>query len=311
MKNVTIMSKKESEPASTETADDESSNRLTGWRQHCIIASVFMGLFLSFLDTTIVAVALPTISDQFGGFARSSWVITAYLLTYMAFGIILARLSDFFGSKAIEVTSLVLFLIFSIACAVSQNMFQLIVFRALQGIGGSGLYSMTMVINLRIVSPRKMPLMAAVLSLVQVVSGVLGPVLGGAMAHSRTSDTWRWIFWINLPLGGVALATIMVAWPHEKGKKVLAKAALSSIDFLGAFLLLAFSILLVFALVEAGTRAYSWGSAAIIVSLVLSGLSLVAFVAWQEILTRRPTWPVEGIFPLEVVKMRVMGSTIL
>lgn len=229
----------------------------------------------------------------------------------MAFGIILARLSDTFGKKAIEVASLVLFLIFSLACALSKNMIQLIVFRAIQGIGGSGLFSMTMVINLNIVEASKMPVVAAMVSLIQIVSGVLGPVLGGAIAHSRTGDTWRWIFWLNLPLGGLALLALLVAWPQESDKKLSIRSALASIDFLGAGLLLVFSILLVFALVEAGTHVYEWRSPVIIASLVISVVALALFLAWQELLSRRSAWSVEPIFPLELVKMRVLGSTIL
>lgn len=287
------------------------STKLSGWRLRCVVGSVFVGTFLSFLDTTIIAVALPTISNQFNDYERSSWVFTAYLLTYMAFGIILARMSDIFGKKAIEVTSMLVFLVFSLGCALSKNMIQLIVFRALQGVGGSGLFSMTMVINLNIVDPKKVPTVGAMVSLVQAISAALGPVLGGAIAGDGTSGSWRWIFWLNLPIGGLALALLLVAWPRNEIDKMSTKAALASIDFLGAGLLLVFSILLVFALVEGGNQTYAWNSPAVIVTFVVSGLALVAFVAWQELISRREAWSVQGIFPLEVMKMRVVGSTIL
>ena len=106
--------------AQTPPVHDPQLPKLTGWRLKVVLTSLFVGLFLSFLDTTIVAVALPTIATQFNDFDHSTWVLTAYLLTYMAFAIIISRLSDIFGKKAIEVTSFVLFIAFSLACGLSK-----------------------------------------------------------------------------------------------------------------------------------------------------------------------------------------------
>ncbi len=127
---------------------------VTGWRRTLLFTAIFIGQFLSFLDTTIVSVALATIASQFDDYSRSTWVVTAYLLTYMAFAIVITRLSDIFGRKTIEIASFVIFLGFSLGCALSQSMTQLIIFRAFQGIGGSGLFSMTIVIGLNAVKPK-------------------------------------------------------------------------------------------------------------------------------------------------------------
>lgn len=107
----------------TATATDGS--QLPRWRLICLMLAIFIGLFLSFLDTTIVAVALATIAKHFGEFDNSSWVFTAYLLTYMAFGIILSRLSDTLGTKTMEAACMVLFLAMSIGCALSTGMTEL------------------------------------------------------------------------------------------------------------------------------------------------------------------------------------------
>lgn len=292
-------------------SDTGPGTLLTGWRFAAVLTSLFTGHFLGMLDTTIVAVALTTIATQFDDFSRSTWVVSAYLLTYMAFAIIMARLSDIFGKKTIELVSFVIFLVFSMACALSQSMLQLIIFRALQGIGGSGLYSMTMVAAPAVASEDRLGIVASLVALMQVVAGVLGPILGGAISHDRTSSTWRWIFWLNLPLCGAALIALLLAWPRDQTEQGGSRKALKSIDFVGAILLLAFSILLVFALQEAGTYIYRWGSPVIIATLVVSGVAFVAFLGWQELVFRRPSWVIKGIFPIEVAKMRTMGANIV
>lgn len=291
--------------------DTTSEAQLTGWRFITVIAALFTGLFLAMLDTTIVAVALTTIASRFDDFSRATWVVSAYLLTYMACAIIMARLSDIFGKKTMEVTSLVIFIVFSMACALSKSMLQLIIFRALQGVGGSGLYSVTMVVATTFSSQTRMGIFAALVSIVQVVAGVLGPILGGAISHNRASSTWRWIFWLNLPIGCATLIALLLAWPCEKTHQSRSWKTLQSVDFVGAILLLAFSILIVFALQEGGTYVYSWNSPAIIVTLLLSFVALVAFIVWQELVSKRSAWTVKGIFPIQIAKTRTMGSNIL
>lgn len=179
------------QPPSTQS-DTPQTTQLEGRRRIFVLVSVFIGLFLSFLDTTIVSVALATIANQFHDFSRATWVVTSYLLTYMAFAIIITRLSDIFGRKAVEVMNFTLFIAFSLGCALSQSMTQLIIFRAFQGIGGSGLFSMTMVITMSSVPPDKRGMLSGVIGLVLVTSGVLGPVLSGAITHDHNSSTWRW-----------------------------------------------------------------------------------------------------------------------
>lgn len=285
--------------------------QIEGWRRTLLLISVFIGLFLSFLDTTIVSVALATIANQFNDFSRATWVVTAYLLTYMAFAIIITRLSDIFGRKAVEVMNFVLFIAFSLGCALSRSMTELIIFRAFQGIGGSGLFSMTMVIAMNTVPPRKRGIMAGLVGLVLVTSGVLGPVLSGAITHNHHSSTWRWIFWLNLPIGGIALAVLLIAWPSDKSHASFTRASFISIDFVGCILLLAASILLIFALQEGGAYTYAWNSGTIIACLATSVVAFLGFIGWQEWLASHPNLPVKLIFPIKVAGQRVLGSAML
>lgn len=229
----------------------------------------------------------------------------------MAFAIIISRFSDIFGKKTVEVASFIIFIGFSLGCALSKSMTQLIVFRALQGIGGSGLYSMTMIIALEAVPPQRLGLISAVIGMVMVMSGVLGPVLSGAITHDRTSSNWRWIFYLNLPLGGLALSALLIAWPSDRSEKRFTRKALKSIDFLGCILLLAGSILLIFALQEGGAFIYAWDTGIIIACLTVSAVAFMVFIAWQEWLARHPGWTIQLIFPIHLARQRVLGSAIM
>jgi MFS family permease len=290
---------------------------LRGWRLVVIMLSIFTGLFLSFLDTSIVAVALATIASKFNSFANSSWVFTAYLLTYMAFGIILARLSDIFGLRIIEAMSMLLFLIFSAACGGARSMTQLIIFRSIQGIGGSGLYSMCTIISLAAVPASKIGEMATYVSLTQAVAVVLGPILGGVITQHVDSDNWRWIFYINLPLSALALIGLMVAWPRrtrgQDGRPYrISFKSIEQIDFMGCSLLLIASVMLIFGLQEAGARVYRWESPSIVSSFWICGIAFVGFLAWEYYLEMRTSdWNLKPILPVTIAGKRVMLCAIM
>lgn len=280
-----------------------------GWRRIVLVGSVLAGLFLGFLDTTIVSVALPSIAGDFNDYSRSTWIVTAYLLSYMAFAIIISRLSDIFGRQAIEIGSFLIFMGFSLGCALSPNMITLIVCRAMQGIGGSGLYSMCMVIAFNAVPPRKIGMVAGLLGIILTLGGIAGPLLSGAIC---SSTTWRWIFYLNLPTGGLALVAFIIAWPRDRSKKTLTKSAFASIDILGSLLLVAASVLLVFAMQEGGTYVLAWSGPVIIACFTLVGVCFLAFIAWQSWLTAHPDFPVKVTFPVKiVVTHRVIGSAVL
>ncbi|OBT61550.1 hypothetical protein VE03_08909 [Pseudogymnoascus sp. 23342-1-I1] len=276
------------------------------WRRNVALAGIFVGVFFSTLDTTIIATALVSIVEELGSFWLSPWIVLAYLLTYMSFAMSIARLSDIYGRKSIMLVSWALFMVFSLACALSNTIRQLIVFRAFQGLGGAGLYSMGMVMIAEVLDPSKFAAGAAWIGLTVGGSGVLGPILGGAISNQ---STWRWIFYINLPFCVIAMASIFFIWPAStKISDDSRWRTFLGIDFLGILFMMGGSVCLVYGLQRATTGGRSWGEPAIVACLVLSGLSWIAFFTWEGLLGARSWSNIEPIFPMHILKRRVMAA---
>ncbi|KAH9810508.1 Major facilitator superfamily domain, general substrate transporter [Teratosphaeria destructans] len=290
---------------------DPQRLEISQWRGVVIMVSIFIGLFLSFLDTSVVAVALASIANEFGEFGNSNWVFTSYMLSYMAFGIILSRLSDIFGMAAVEIFSMLTFTAASLGCALSQSMLQLIVYRAIQGIGGSGLFSLTMVIGLRTIAPEKAQMMATYVGVTQTIAVVLGPILGGWVT-SGASDSWRWIFYLNLPACIPAIVAFCLVWPWRSDVRRPSWTALRKVDVVGTLLLLLASVLLVFALQEAGAEKYAWNSPIIVAAFVVSGSAATAFVIWEIGLEKMSSsWQVEVVFPIRLLGDRALAAAFI
>ncbi|KAK3307163.1 major facilitator superfamily transporter [Chaetomium strumarium] len=282
-----------------------------GWKLHALTAGLCISMLLSTLETTIVSTSLVSIVNALQGFSQAGWVVTAYLLTYTGFLVIYAKLSDILGTKLLILFAVGLFSVFSIACGVTNTMLQLIILRSIQGIGGSGIYSLVTVMTPLMVPPAKYPTYIAIISSVFAVSSVLGPLLGGAISDHTT---WRWVFWLNGPGGVVAILLIGVSIPFSFPypgparffNSLVAGRAWRRVDFFGAFSSLVASILLVFALEQAGVE-YPWNSAAIIVCFVLSGLFWIVFIGWERGISLRNT-VCEPMFPWRLACNRfVMG----
>ena len=146
------------------------------------------------MDSTIVATSLVAIGTDFNKLRSVTWVALAYTQAYVGFAVLFARLSDVFGRRNAFTAAYVIFMAFSIGCGFATSLDQLVAFRAVQGVGGSGLYSLTMVIFPEIVPLEKRKYIGTLVGLIVAVSGVLGPVLGGVITHY---SSWRWIFWIK------------------------------------------------------------------------------------------------------------------
>jgi MFS family permease len=159
----------------------------------CVLSLSF-GLFLSLMDTTIVATALYTIGVDLKSLGSINWVALAYTLSYLGCAVIFARLADIYGRRNAYIAAFVIFFSFSIGCGFSTSLTTLIACRALQGVGGSGLYSLTFVILPEICPPKMFQAIGALAGAVVAMAGVLGPVLGGIITHYTT---WKWIFWIK------------------------------------------------------------------------------------------------------------------
>lgn len=164
------------------------------WRLILLIISLCIGLFLSLLDTSIVATALYDISVLFSSPHTATWVALSYTLSYLSFAVPFANLSDVIGRRSAWFLAFSIFFAFSLACGFAKTLVQLIGFRAVQGVGGSGLYSLTMIVMPEIVQEDKRRWIGAIVGFVVAVAGVTGPVVGGIMTKFAT---WRWVFWIK------------------------------------------------------------------------------------------------------------------
>ncbi|MFD9429764.1 DHA2 family efflux MFS transporter permease subunit [Streptomyces sp. NPDC060002] len=251
------------------------------------IGALLLGMLLAALDQTIVSTALPTIVSELGGMEHLSWVVTAYLLASTAATPLWGKLGDQYGRKRLFQIAIVIFLIGSALCGMAQNMPQLIAFRGLQGLGGGGLMVLSMAIVGDLVPPRDRGRYQGLFGAVFGATSVLGPLLGGLFTEHLS---WRWVFYVNLPVGVVALAVIAAVLhiPRKSTKHV--------IDYLGTFLIAAVATCLVLVASLGGTT-WDWASPQIVGLTVLGVLLIVAFVAAE----RRAAEPV---LPLKLFRIR-------
>ncbi|WP_260334309.1 MDR family MFS transporter [Streptomyces beigongshangae] len=251
------------------------------------IGALLLGMLLAALDQTIVSTALPTIVSDLGGLDHLSWVVTAYLLASTAATPLWGKLGDQYGRKKLFQIAVVIFLIGSALCGLAQDMPQLIAFRALQGLGGGGLIVLSMAIVGDLVPPRERGRYQGLFGAVFGTTSVLGPLLGGLFTEHLS---WRWVFYVNLPVGAVALAVI-AAVLH-----IPVRSRQHTIDYLGTFLIAAVATCLVLVASLGGTT-WAWTSPRIIGLAVLGVVLAVAFVAVE----RRAAEPV---LPLKLFRIR-------
>ena len=202
-------------------------------RRRLVFGALLLVLFVAALDQTIVATALPTIVGELGGFEHLSWVVTAYLLASTVVGPIYGKLGDMYGRKRVLQAALVLFLAGSTLCGLAGSMLELIVFRAVQGLGGGGLIVVSMAVVGDIVAPRERGRYQGLFGGVLGVAVVAGPLLGGFFVDNLS---WRWIFYINLPLALVALVVISSVLESrqvtELCRNLGQRASVASVDYM-------------------------------------------------------------------------------
>ncbi|TQL22749.1 MFS transporter [Streptomyces sp. SLBN-134] len=273
-------------PAAPPTGDAGDREHVSG-NVMVSIGALLLGLLLAALDQTIVATALPTIVSELGGLEHLSWVVTAYLLASTAATPLWGKLGDQYGRKRLFQTAIVIFLVGSALCGAAQDMSQLIAFRALQGLGGGGLIVLSMAIVGDLVPPRERGRYQGLFGAVFGATSVLGPLLGGLFTQHLN---WRWVFYVNLPVGIVALAVIAAVLhiPRRRTKHL--------IDYLGTLLIASVATCLVLVASLGGTT-WEWASPQIVGLALLGAVLAVAFVAVE----RRAAEPV---LPLKLFRVR-------
>src|SRR5271166_914417 len=257
-----------------------------------ILPGLLLAILLAMLDNLIVSTALPRIVGDLGGVAHLSWVVTAYILASTITTPFYGKLGDMYGRKKLFIGAIVIFLIGSALSGLSQSMAELIMFRALQGLGAGGLMVGAMATLGDIVAPRERGKYMSYMMVVMMLATIGGPLLGGFIT---TNFSWRWIFYINLPVGGAALVYLMIVL-HMPAKKVSHK-----IDYLGGSLLAVAATSLILLATWGGTE-YRWGSGQII------GLALLTVAATTGFCITE-TRAAEPMLPLRVFRNRNFSLT--
>ncbi|HVW23298.1 MAG TPA: MDR family MFS transporter [Candidatus Saccharimonadales bacterium] len=270
-----------------------------------IISALMLAMLLAALDQTIVSTALPRIASDLQGLSKYSWVATAYLLTSAVATPLYGKISDMFGRKKIFQSAIVLFLIGSALCGLAHSMNQLIIFRGLQGIGAGGLMTLVFAIIGDIVPPRQRGRYQGYFGAVFATSSVIGPLLGGFFADANSIlgvAGWRWIFYINLPVGALALSAIAARLHlpvHRTEHKV---------DYLGAVLMAISVVTLLLATVWGGVT-YPWASSEIIGLFAAAAVSALLFI-WREQNAAEPILPLR-LFKNDIFRVTTLLSLVI
>ena len=259
-----------------------------------IYAGLMVALFLAALDQTIVATALPSIVGDLGGLAQYSWVFTAYMLASTVTVPLYGKLGDVYGRKPLIMFAIVVFVAGSALCGIAQNMTQLVIFRGVQGVGAGGLIPLAIAVVGAIIPPRDRGRYQGLIGAVFGAASILGPAVGGFIVDNTT---WRWIFYVNVPVGAAALGVIAATMPRR------AAHADRSIDWVGAALLALSSTSLLLGLVWGG-RQYPWSSGHVVGSLVAAVIVFALFLVYER---RVP----ETILPFGLIRNRIVAASLI
>ncbi|GCF09127.1 MDR family MFS transporter [Dictyobacter arantiisoli] len=297
------------------TAEIHSLPRLRGFALISVMIALMLTLFLEALDQTIVGTAMPRIIAELHGLDRYSWVVTAYILASMTMIPIVGKLSDQFGRKWFLLIGTTLFLLGSMLAGASQSMNQLILFRAVQGLGSGIGMALIGTIMADLFPPEQRAKWSGLFGLVYGVSNLFGPTIGGWFAEHgpllgnliTDATRWRWVFYINLPIGLIAVASLLIFLPANLSVRTSGWngwQSLRSIDFLGALLCAAATICLMLGLTWGGEQASAWVSPQVLSILAASILLFVLFIS-----TERKAH--EPILPLDLFRDPIFSTSAL
>jgi EmrB/QacA subfamily drug resistance transporter len=279
---------------SGESEPQEGGTFLTHRQIMILLPGLLMAMLLAMLDQLVVGTALPRIVGDLGGATHLSWVVTAYVLASTITTPFYGKLGDMYGRKKFFITAIVIFLVGSALSGLSSTMAELITFRAIQGLGAGGLIVGAMATIGEIVPPRERGKYMSYFMVVMMLATVGGPLVGGWIT---SAISWRWIFYINLPLGGAALFYLIAVM------KLPARRVEHRIDYLGGVLLGVVSTAVILLATWGGTQ-FTWGSAQIIGLMAIAIVALVGFLAAE----RRAAEP---MLPLHVFKIRNFSVTMV
>lgn len=248
-----------------------------------VIVALCLALFLAALDTTIVTTAIPTIAHEFNSSAGYVWVGSAYLLGNASFVPLWGKLSDIFGRKYTLLATIAVFWVGSLLCAVSVSMPMLIAARAIQGVGSGGAIVLPNICISDLFSARERSMYFAIFGVVWAVAGAIGPVLGGVFT---TKVTWRWCFYVNLPISGVAMI-ILIVWLRIHNPHTPLREGLLAIDWVGSLLIVGGTLMLLLGLGFGGVQ-YAWDSATVICLIVFGVVTMGIFAVYEAKVAKFP-----------------------
>ncbi|KAG0326245.1 hypothetical protein BG004_003012 [Podila humilis] len=275
---------------------------LTPIRRFIIFFGLLATLFLAALDQTIVTTTLPSIAKEFNNFSDISWVGTAYLLATTCTQPMYGMASDIFGRKRAILFAAAVFMVGSALCGAAQSMIMLIIARGVQGLGGSGIIALTMIIVADIVPLRERGNYQALMATVFSLAAILGPLLGGAFSDNVS---WRWAFYINLPIGAVATTVLVVFLHMNRRKNVTLSQNLKTLDYSGILLLIIATVMILLGLNWGADGQYRWDSAVILTLLIVGFVVCLGFL-WNELkVAQKP------IIPLRLFKTFSLSMTYL
>lgn len=269
-----------------------------------VVGAMMLCLFLSAVDQTIVATALPTIAGELGGLEHISWVVTSYMLFSTVSVPLFGKLSDVHGRKLMIQVTIVAFLLGSVLAGLSQSMLQLILARGVQGIGGGGIMAMAFTVLADVMTPRQRSRYTGLFTAVFATASVVGPLLGGFIADNLS---WRWVFWIKLPLGAAAfvVTALHLHLPRPTAQR--------SVDFVGAALLTV-GVTAILLGATWGGQEFAWGSS-LIVGLLTTGVITTAVFIRHQTRTEDPVLPMRlfrnRIFVVSVTMGALLGGVLV
>ncbi|KAL0260906.1 hypothetical protein SLS55_004598 [Diplodia seriata] len=300
--------------------DSDDYHYIKGWRQYILTLSVALCMFLVNIEVSVVGTSLVSIGDELHGFQQTGWVVTGYLITYTSKSphptnrpllkadriptpgmiILWAKLSDIIGRKPVTTATVTIFVIFSGGCAAAQSMTQLIICRVFQGIGAAGCSSLALIVAYEMVPKKQYPMQAAQLAAATAFGSLVGPLIGGGASQN---SQWRWVFLFNVPVGLVTVVLLLITlpanFPHQGNPDYeapswgqrLSRPSLARLDITGGV-------------------SIGWSSAAAIVTLTISGILWLAFVANEWFFTS-DKHRTEPIFPWRFVQDRALMDTFI